>query len=483
MNPDRPGTVLRAMHVLAFLLTTLVVSFAQAWEAGSDGLVPIPALKQRVTDLTGALPASDAQALDAKLAAWESTTGNQLAVLVVPSTKPEPIEAYSIRVADAWKIGRKGRDNGVLLVVARDDKKLRIEVGYGFEGVLNDATARRIIAEDIVPSFQGGRFAEGVGRGVDRIIAVVDKGEPAAGSARPQQSSIAGAFKGVSLEMALAFVFFVVPVIAGILQRIFGRAVGSTVGAAIVAAGAWAVTGIVLIALVAALIAFVVILYMSSGAALSRRGGGVWTGSGGGGGGDFGGGGGFSGGWRRLRRWWRVGRLGLGPCDQMNRRMRRLWRHLITDRGDANRAFPAPDLARIEAAIANGELRHAGQVCFVLEASLPMVRVWQGMTPRQRALEVFGSLRVWDTEHNDGVLVYLLLADRDVEIVADRGIDGQVGRQAWESICKTMEKAFRAGRFAEGAEQGVDAIADLLAAHSPRREADRNELSDRPIVL
>ncbi len=167
----------------------------------------------------------------------------------------------------------------------------------------------------------------------------------------------------------------------------------------------------------------------------------------------------------------------------MSDRLRRLWRHLVTDRGDANRAFPAPDLARIEAAIASGERLHGGQVCFVLEASLPMVRVWQGMTPRERALEVFGSLRVWDTERNDGVLVYLLLADRDVEIVADRGIDGLVGGAAWESICRTMETAFRAGRFAEGVEQGVQAICALLAVHSPPRESGPNELSDRPIVL
>ena len=107
--------------------------------------------------------------------------------------------------------------------------------------------------------------------------------------------------------------------------------------------------------------------------------------------------------------------------------MRRLLRHLFTDRADVHRHFPPEELARVEAAIAEGERGHSGQVCFAIEAALPLARVWSGITPRERALEVFGFLRVWDTERNDGVLVYLLLADRDVEIVADRGIHAHVG--------------------------------------------------------
>jgi uncharacterized membrane protein len=164
-------------------------------------------------------------------------------------------------------------------------------------------------------------------------------------------------------------------------------------------------------------------------------------------------------------------------------RTRRMWRHLVTDRSDVQRAFPPQELVRVENAIAEGELRHAGQVCFALEAALPVARVWQGTTPRERALEVFGLLRVWDTERNDGVLVYVLLADRDVEIVADRGIHARVGPAAWEAICVGMEAALREGRYAEGIAQGVAAIADLLALHSPREGAVRNELSDKPIIL
>ncbi len=167
----------------------------------------------------------------------------------------------------------------------------------------------------------------------------------------------------------------------------------------------------------------------------------------------------------------------LGP------RLRRLWRHLTTDRAAVRRAFPPEELVRVENAIAEGELRHSGQVCFAIEAALPLARVWRRLAPRERALEVFGLLRVWDTERNDGVLVYVLLADRDVEVVADRGIHAQVGAQAWERICRRMEALLRAGRYAEGVAQGVAEISELLATHSPRRGDDRNELSDRPILL
>jgi uncharacterized membrane protein len=163
--------------------------------------------------------------------------------------------------------------------------------------------------------------------------------------------------------------------------------------------------------------------------------------------------------------------------------MTRLWRHFVTDRRDVHRAFPGDDLDRIRRAIADGETRHAGQVCFAIEAALPLPRVWRRVRSRARALEVFGLLRIWDTEANDGVLLYILLADHAVEIVADRGIHARVGDAAWQTICHRIEAAFREGRFAEGAEQGVAAISALLAQHSPRTGPGRNEISDAPVVL
>src|SRR5512141_2609611 len=151
-----------------------------------------------------------------------------------------------------------------------------------------------------------------------------------------------------------------------------------------------------------------------------------------------------------------------------SRRRYRFFRHLATDDGSVRRRFSNAALARIEAAIADGEKRHRGQVRFAVEPSLPLPRVVQRLTPRERALEVFGLLRIWDTAENCGVLVYLLLADRDVEIVADRGIHGCVGAAAWATICRKMEAAFRAGRYAEGVEAGLADINALLAQHYPR---------------
>ena len=164
--------------------------------------------------------------------------------------------------------------------------------------------------------------------------------------------------------------------------------------------------------------------------------------------------------------------------------IRRLFDHLRTDRAAVRRRFPRASLHRIETLIAAGESEHRGQLRFVVEAALPLGRLLERAKPRDRALEVFASLGIWDTAENSGVLVYLLLADRDVEIVADRGIHAQVGTAAWEAICHTMENAFRAGRFGEGVEAGLAEINALLIRHYPREGRPAgNELSDRPVLL
>lgn len=156
---------------------------------------------------------------------------------------------------------------------------------------------------------------------------------------------------------------------------------------------------------------------------------------------------------------------------------------MVTDHRSVRRAFPPSALGRIETAIASGERTHAGQVEFVVEAALPLILVLRGHAPRERALEVFGRLRVWDTEENCGVLVYLLLADKAVEIVADRGIHRRVGEASWTSICRAMEQAYGEGRFEEGAVAGIDAINALLIEHFPRKAPGENELPDKPILI
>jgi len=299
-----------ASRVLALVagLVVACASLAQpgAWQAGSDGLAQIPPLSARVTDLTGTLSQGERAALEGKLAQWEQSTGNQLAVLLVPSTQPEPIEAYAIRVADAWKIGRKGRDNGALLVVAKDDRRLRIEVGYGFEGSLTDATSRRIIAETITPLFRQNRFGDGINAGVDQMIAVIGKGEPLAPAAEPRRRSPAAS---IPLEMWLILFLVGVPMLGSILRGIFGKVGGATVGAGLVGAGAGVIASSILIGVAAAALAWVVLLFISGGGGggvvrggrggtwgpyIGGGGGGSW--GGGGGGGWSGGGGGFGGG-------------------------------------------------------------------------------------------------------------------------------------------------------------------------------------------
>jgi uncharacterized membrane protein len=164
-------------------------------------------------------------------------------------------------------------------------------------------------------------------------------------------------------------------------------------------------------------------------------------------------------------------------------RPHRFWRHAFRDEADVRRAFGPDGILRIEKAIEDGEARHRGQVVVALESSLPLLEVMRHHSPQQRALEVFGLLRVWDTEENCGVLVYLLFADRDVEIVADRGIHRKVGEGTWQAICQRMETAFRDGRYAEGLEAGVAEISQVLAEHFPGDGRDRNELPNRPVIL
>lgn len=145
--------------------------------------------------------------------------------------------------------------------------------------------------------------------------------------------------------------------------------------------------------------------------------------------------------------------------------------------------FPSASLRKIETAITASETTHAGQIRFVVETGLPPLQIIRGKTPKQRALELFSLLNIWDTEHNNGVLIYLLLADRDVEIVADRGVHQHVGNQGWEEICTMMEKHFRAGAFEAGVLQGIQQITQHLSQHFPPTSQQQNELSDRPLVL
>jgi uncharacterized membrane protein len=164
----------------------------------------------------------------------------------------------------------------------------------------------------------------------------------------------------------------------------------------------------------------------------------------------------------------------------------RLFRHVTATHWRTRMRFPASTLDAIERAVAAAELSHAGQIRFAIETSLAPLQVINDLPARSRALEVFGLLRVWDTEHNNGVLIYVQLADRGVEIVADRGLDRRVSTAEWEGVCRLMEEHFRAGRFEAGSLAGVAAVGTLLERHYPadaESRSTRNELPDRPAML
>lgn len=161
----------------------------------------------------------------------------------------------------------------------------------------------------------------------------------------------------------------------------------------------------------------------------------------------------------------------------------RFFKHLFGGAWQVRRHFSASVLQQIEAAISRSEKTHTGEIRFVVEAALHPYELLRGRTPRARALELFGRLGVWDTEQNNGVLIYLLLADHDVEIVADRGIHGYVGTQGWEAICHDMETAFRQGQFEEGVLVGIKEISEVLQKNFPVGAADKNELSNEPLAL
>lgn len=163
--------------------------------------------------------------------------------------------------------------------------------------------------------------------------------------------------------------------------------------------------------------------------------------------------------------------------------IKRIGRHLVEHRWRTRRLFPSRTLAAIEQAIRTGEATHSGQVRFVVEGALDGAPLFRNQSARARALDVFSQLRIWDTAHNNGVLIYLLLADRDVEIVADRGINAKVGHAGWEKICLDMERDFRAGNFENGVIRGIAEVSRHLAKYFPANEAGRNELPDTPLVI
>lgn len=276
-------------------LALLLFGWLGCGAAALASMVAVPPLSARVTDVTGTLAAEQVAHLEATLAGFEARKGAQVVVLMLPTTGDETIEQFGIRVMEAWKIGRKGVDDGVILIVAKNDRRLRIEVGYGLEGALNDATAKRIIAESITPQFKAGDFGGGIAAGVDAMLAVID-GEPlppvseAAAGAAGESSGIDGLGEGVFLVGLAAMA------IGGAVLRFFlGTLLGSAIVGAIAAAVGWLLATTLLGALIGFAVGFFVALF-----GLDLLLSGIFGGSSGGGssgGGGSGGGAGASGSW------------------------------------------------------------------------------------------------------------------------------------------------------------------------------------------
>ena len=296
---------LRSLVLVAWGLTGL--AFAQ------DALVAVPPLTAPVTNLTATLGADQLASLNDQLLAFEARKGSQVAVLIVPTTNPESIEKYAIRVAEQRKLGRENVGDGAILVVAKDDREVRIEVGYGLEGVLNDATSNHIIDEVTVPRFRQGDFNGGVVAGRGR---------------------------------------------------------------------------------------------------------------------------------------WRV-------RDMVTMDLARTLRHLLATQRSAKRLFANSGLAAIDRALVESKALHGHEIRFAAEAALHPAHLWRNVGPRECTTELFSYLRIWDTEHRNEVLIYVLLADRAVEIVADRAAHLRIGPAGWQAVTEAMGAHFAAGRFKEG---GVDAL-------------------------
>lgn len=246
--------------------------------------VEVPILSSRVTDLADALSAGQAQALESKLAVFEAKKGSQIAVLIVPTTQPEDIAEFGIKVADLWRIGRKGVDDGLILIIAKNDRKLRLEVGYGLEGVIPDAIAKRIIAETITPYFKNGDFVGGIEAGVNQIMGLIE-GESLPAPAPAQQ--------GYSQQNEGVFIFlFFGGLFAGAL---FSSMFGRTTGGLIAGLGSATVATLFLGFGIAAIMIGLFVFFLTS--ARDSGGGGGWSNGGGGyyrGGGSWGGGSGGS---------------------------------------------------------------------------------------------------------------------------------------------------------------------------------------------
>ncbi len=301
-----PAKMILRLKITTWLLAIVLFFFSTATMADAT----IPPLKAHVTDLTATLSTRETMHLEQKLATFEKAKGSQIAVLIVPTVQPETIEQYSMRVAEAWQLGRKGVDDGILLLIAKNDRALRIEVGYGLEGAVPDAMAKRIIAEIITPRFKQGHFAEGIDAGIEAIIKLI-QGEPLP-LPKNMHSGADTAETHTPLESFISILIGSI-VLGRVLQVFLGRLIGATITGLGVGFIGWLSFSSIAAAALIAVVVFVINLFLSGGSGYYRSGRSGWSDHGyyrssgfdrgGGFGGGFGGGGGGFGGGGASGRW------------------------------------------------------------------------------------------------------------------------------------------------------------------------------------
>ena len=259
-----------ARQLLARVFVLLVAWMAICVHAAEGDPQPIPKLDKRVIDLTATLSAADEARVAARLKDFEAQKGAQIAVLIVGTTQPEAIFDYSLRVAEAWKLGRKGVDDGVLFVIAKNDRKMQILTGPGLQGTLTDAMSKRIISEIVGPKFRAGDFAGGIDQGVEKMIAVLQ------GEALPPPQKKRVAVHSVNYQGFLMLGLVAALVVGPLLRSLLGRFLGATGTGAVTGAAAWLLAGGMVFPIVAGGVIFLVVLMMGAMNLSNGRGGGGW---------------------------------------------------------------------------------------------------------------------------------------------------------------------------------------------------------------
>ncbi len=411
---------------------------------------------------TGTLTSEQRATLEQTLAAFEARKGSQLAVLIVASTAPEEIEQFALRVAEQWKLGRKKIDDGAILVVAKTDRAVRIEVGYGLEG--RSTSPPPASASSARSSCHGSRSRTSSGASAPESIgsSASSTGSPCRSRAMLRPWASAMSSTPVLIILALA--------VGGVLRAALGRVPGSLVTGGVVAVIAWFV--VLSMALVAGLIALFVTLLGGGmgGRALGGLGG--YYGGGGrggsGGGGFSGGGGGFGGG----------GASGKVVSTKIKRIVA-----LADDTRPSRAGLPRSTLNAIERAIKAAETAHAGEIRFVVEGALDGDAAVQDQSPRERAIDLFARLRVGHRAQQRPVDLPVARRSGGRGRGRSRDRPAKVGADEWGKVCRQMEAAFRQANYEGGVVSGIQAVAQHLAMHFPADGHTRSELPDKPVVI